>query len=157
MVPVLINTTTQLYYVFALRDKRPTSYQSQLVNLNCITMAGMYVSLLQMIWLNTHSGILDVFHNASAGFFTKMAPNTLVQVATSVAAPLVALTAPLSFAACVVYDLFGVAVGQHTFASQATIGYGGGGGEGWARWVAGLGVGMLGIIGARAYNGAQWL
>jgi len=86
-----------------------------------------------------------------------LAPSNLIQIATSIVAPLVALTTPLSFAACIAYDLFGIAVGQHTFASKATIGYGGGGGEGWARWVAGLGVGTVGIIAARAYNGAQWL
>lgn len=40
-IPVLINTLTQTYYVFALRNKRPQTYQSKLTNVIAITFAGM--------------------------------------------------------------------------------------------------------------------
>ena len=86
-----------------------------------------------------------------------MAPDTLVKIVTCIAAPLTALISPLAFSACIAYDLFGVAVGQHQLAEKAVVGFGGGGGEGWARLVGGLGVGVLGIVGARAISGGQWL
>jgi hypothetical protein len=47
LVPVLINTLTQTYYVFALRNPSPSTYQSQLTNLVNITFAGMHVSHLR--------------------------------------------------------------------------------------------------------------
>lgn len=60
--------------------------------------------------------------------------------------------------ACVAYDLFGVAIGQHQLAAKAIGGFGGGGGgEGWARLLGGLGVGVAAITGFRALNGGQWL
>jgi len=44
-VPVAINTLTQLYYVFALRNSSTPTYQSKLTNIVNITFAGVYVSL----------------------------------------------------------------------------------------------------------------
>ena len=113
--------------------------------------------------------MLDLFHNTTAAYFPATAPNLLVKIATSIAAPLAALVSPLLFSSCIAYDLFGVAIGQHQLAQKAVGqaaaehglrmlgGYGGGGGEDWARLLGGLGIGVLGIVGARAYNGAQWL
>jgi hypothetical protein len=103
------------------------------------------------------SGILDIFHNTTAAYFPHIAPNLLTQIATVVAAPLSALSTPLLFGACIAYDLFGVAVGQHQLARKALGAYGGGGGEGWARLMGGLGLGVAGIVGFRAINGARWL
>jgi len=40
-VPVAINTLTQLYYVFALRNSATPTYQSKLTNIVNITFAGM--------------------------------------------------------------------------------------------------------------------
>ena len=40
-VPVAINTLTQLYYVFALRNSSTPTYQSKLTNIVNITFAGM--------------------------------------------------------------------------------------------------------------------
>ncbi|WWD19176.1 hypothetical protein CI109_103634 [Kwoniella shandongensis] len=142
-VLVLINTLTQLYYTFYLRNKSPKTYQAKLTNIINITFAGI--------------GVLDMFHNTAAAYFPGMPPNTLVQIATALAAPLTALTTPLAFGACIAYDLFGVAVGQHQLAQKAVLGLGGGGGENWAKLLGGLGVGVVGIIGARAYNGARWV
>ena len=101
--------------------------------------------------------MLDLFHNTSAGWYTGVAPNTLVKIATSLAAPLTALVSPLLFGACVAYDLFIVALGQHQLAAKALNGLGGGGGEGWARLLGGVGLGTVAVIGARAYNGARWV
>ena len=86
-----------------------------------------------------------------------IAPNNLVRIATAIAAPLTALTSPLLFGACIAYDIVGVAVGQHQLAQKVAVGVGGGGGEGWARQLGGLGLGVAGIVGARAYAGGQWL
>lgn len=103
------------------------------------------------------SGVLDVFHNTSVAWYTGVPPNTLVKALTAAAAPLSALTTPLLFGACIAYDLFGIAVGQHQLAQKAFDGLGGGGGEGWARLVGGLGLGVAAIVGARAYQGARWV
>ncbi|GFZ50812.1 hypothetical protein JCM24511_08570 [Saitozyma sp. JCM 24511] len=142
-VPVVINTLTQLYYMLFLRDPSPRSYQSMLTNAVNITFTGI--------------GVLDIFHNTTAAYFPHIAPNLLTQIATVVAAPLSALSTPLLFGACIAYDLFGVAVGQHQLAQKALGAYGGGGGEGWARLLGGLGLGVAGIVGFRAINGARWL
>jgi hypothetical protein len=107
------------------------------------------------------SGVLDLFHNTAAAYFPGVAPNTLTTIATVVAAPLTALVSPLLFGACIAYDLFGVAIGQHQIAQKALgaalKGAGGGGGEGWARLVGAVGVGVSAIVGARAWGGAKWL
>lgn len=107
------------------------------------------------------SGVLDLFHNTAAAYFPGVAPNTLTQIATVVAAPLTALVSPLLFGACIAYDLFGVAIGQHQIAQKAIgaalTASGGGGGEGWARLVGAVGLGVSAIVGARAYGGAKWL
>ncbi|KAK4683506.1 hypothetical protein P7C73_g6745, partial [Tremellales sp. Uapishka_1] len=142
-VLVTINTLTQLYYVAVLRNKSPSTYQSKLTNTINITFAGV--------------GILDLFHNFTAAYFPGVAPNMLVQVGTIIAGPLAALTSPLLLGACVAYDFFGVALGQHQIAARTVIGTGGGGGEGWARLLGALGVGVSAIVGARAWNGGQWL
>lgn len=43
-VMVIINTLTQVYYVFALRNKNAQTYQAKLTNIINITFAGMCVS-----------------------------------------------------------------------------------------------------------------
>ncbi|ORY35715.1 hypothetical protein BCR39DRAFT_585327 [Naematelia encephala] len=141
---VIINTLTQVYYLVTLRDKQPGTYQSRLTNIINITFAGI--------------GILDLFHNTSAAYYTGVAPNTLVKVLTGIATPLSALASPLLFGACIAYDAFAIAVGQHQLAGKASLfGTGGGGGEGWARLMGGLGLGVTAIVGARAWAGARWL
>lgn len=40
-IPVFINTMTQVYYLFALRNKNPQTYQSKLTNIVNITFAGV--------------------------------------------------------------------------------------------------------------------
>jgi hypothetical protein len=105
--------------------------------------------------------MLDLVHNTAAAYYPGVVPNTLTQVATSIAAPLIALTSPLLFGACVAYDLFGLAVGQHQIANKVVgavvSGLQGGGVENWARLLGGLGVGVSAIVGARAYSGGRWL
>jgi hypothetical protein len=86
-----------------------------------------------------------------------MAPSLLVKVLTAVAAPLAALGSPLLMSANIAYDLFGLAVGQHQLAAKSLTGFGGGGGEDWAKLLGGLGVGVAAITAGRAYNGAKWL
>lgn len=142
-IPVTINTLTQLYYVFFLRNPQPVTYQSKLTNIINITFAGI--------------GVLDLFHNTSAGYFSGIPPSTLVKGLTTIAAPLTALASPLAFGACIAYDLFAVAVGQHQLATKALAGFGGGGGEGWARLLGATGLGVSALIGLRAYNGARWV
>lgn len=103
------------------------------------------------------SGILDLFHNTSAAYFPGLPPNFLTKIFTIAAAPLTALVSPLLFGACIAYDLFGIAIGQHQLAQKAIGGMGGGGGESWARLVGGLGFGVAAIVGARAWGGAKWV
>jgi len=40
-IPVMINTLTQIYYMVALRDPSPKTYQSKLTNIVNITFAGV--------------------------------------------------------------------------------------------------------------------
>ena len=107
----------------------------------------------------TSRGVLDLFHNTTAAYFPGIAPNTFTTIATVVSAPLTALVSPLLFGSCIAYDLFGVAIGQHQLAQKAlgSVTNGGGGGEGWARLLGALGLGVSAIVGTRAYNGAKWL
>ncbi|RXK42333.1 hypothetical protein M231_00323 [Tremella mesenterica] len=142
-IPVIINTLTQTYYVFFLRDKTPNTYQAKLTNIINITFAGI--------------GILDIFHNVTAAFFPRIPPTLLVKIATSIGGPLTALASPLLFGACMAYDLMGLAIGQHELASKALNGLGGGGGEGWARLLGGVGMATAAIVGLRGYGGAKWL
>lgn len=85
-----------------------------------------------------------------------MPPNLLTKIATLMAAPVAALGSPLLLGACIAYDLFAIAVGQHQLA-QKIGGMGGGGGEGWARLLGGLGLVTAVLVGARAWGGAKWL
>lgn len=105
--------------------------------------------------------MLDLVHNTAAAYYPGVVANTLTTVATTVVAPLVALTSPLLFGSCVAYDLFGLAIGQHQIAQKVVgsivTGLQGGGLENWARLLGGLGVGVSAIVGARAYSGAKWL
>ncbi|WWC90480.1 uncharacterized protein L201_005416 [Kwoniella dendrophila CBS 6074] len=142
-VLVTINTLSQLYYTFYLRDKKPNSYQSKLTNAIVITFAGV--------------GVLDQFHNTTAAYFPALPPNLLVKLTTPILSLLTAISSPLLFSSCIAYDLFGLAVGQHQLAQKALNGLGGGGGENWAKLLGGLGLGVVGIIGARAYGGARWV
>jgi len=105
------------------------------------------------------SGVLDLFHNTTAAYFPGVAPNAFTTVATVLSAPLTALVSPLLFGSCIAYDLFGVAIGQHQLAQKAlgSLTNGGGGGEGWARLLGALGLGVSAVVGTRAYNGAKWL
>ncbi|ORX38366.1 hypothetical protein BD324DRAFT_620582 [Kockovaella imperatae] len=142
-IPVIINTLTQVYYMLYLRDPAPNTYQAKLTNIINITFAGI--------------GILDIFHNTSVAWFEGVTPNALTTIGTMAAAPLTALFSPLLFGACIAYDLFGVAIGQHQLAQKALDGLGGGGGEGWAKLMGGLGLGVAAIVGARGWGGARWL
>jgi hypothetical protein len=64
---------------------------------------------------------------------------------------------PLLLGACIAYDLFGVAVGQHQLAQKALDGLGGGGGESWAKLLGAVGLVTAGVVGVRGWNGARWL
>jgi hypothetical protein len=50
-----------------------------------------------------------------------------------------------------------VALGQHQLAQKALNGLGGGGGEGWAKLLAGVGLVTAGIVGVRGVQGGKWL
>lgn len=101
--------------------------------------------------------MLDLFHNFSAEFYPGVRPNTIVQILTAISAPLTALASPLLFGACIAYDLFGVAVGQHQLAQKAIDGFGGGGGESWAKLLGAVGLVTAGVVGVRGWSGARWL
>ena len=101
--------------------------------------------------------MLDLFHNFSAEYYPGVQPNTIVKIFTALAGPLTALASPLLFGACIAYDLFGVAVGQHQLAQKALDGLGGGGGESWAKLLGAVGLVTAGVVGVRGWSGARWL
>ena len=96
---VLVNSLTQLFYVFArLAPMNTKSTGSVLTNIVSRTFAGI--------------GFLDILHNGSVAYF-KDAPATMtVKVATGLGFGIASAASDWIFGACMVYDLVALAVGQ---------------------------------------------
>jgi len=96
---VLINSLTQLYYIFArLPPMNTRSTSSVLTHIVSKTFAGI--------------GVLDFLHNGSVAFFDHQGPSTLIKVLTGVGFGVLASTSDWIFGGCLVYDLIALAVGQ---------------------------------------------
>lgn len=98
-VCVVINTMTQLYYMFTqLRPMDTRSTTSVLTNICCRTFAGI--------------GVLDMLHNGSVAYFKDMPPNLAVKVITGAIFGVLGSASDWIFGGCIVYDLVGLAAGQ---------------------------------------------
>ena len=118
---VVVNSLTQLYYVFArLQPMNTNSTSSILTNVVSRTFAGI--------------GILDLLHNGSVAYF-KDAPATLtVKVVTGLGFGILSAASDWIFGGCMVYDLVALAVGQS---------------GSWRNLLALYAVGAAGIVGAK--------
>ncbi|TVY15158.1 hypothetical protein LARI1_G007545 [Lachnellula arida] len=96
---VLINSLTQLYYIFGrLPPMNTRSTSSVLTHIVSKTFAGI--------------GVLDFLHNGSVAYFDHQGPSTAVKVLTGVGFGALATSSDWIFGGCIVYDLVALAVGQ---------------------------------------------
>lgn len=96
---VIINSLTQLYYVFGRLSPMSTRSTS---------------SILTHIVSKTYAGIgfLDLLHNGSIAYFDHQGPNITVKIITGIGFGLLASTSDWIFGGCLVYDLIALSVGQ---------------------------------------------
>ena len=122
-VCVLINSLSQLYYVFAKLEPMDTSSTTSiLTNVVAKTFAGI--------------GVLDLLQNGSVAYF-KDAPATMtVKVVTALVFGLASAAGDWIFGGCMVYDLVALAVGQS---------------GSWRNLLAAYAVGAAGIVGAKNF------
>ncbi|KAL2052191.1 hypothetical protein ABVK25_007633 [Lepraria finkii] len=96
---VVINSLTQLYYVFAkLRPMNTRSTTSVLTNVVSRTFAGI--------------GVLDLLHNGSVAYFKDVPATMTVKVVTALGFGLASAASDWILGACMVYDLLALAAGQ---------------------------------------------
>ena len=122
---VLINSFTQLYYIFTqLGPMNTSSTSSVLTHIVAKTFAGI--------------GVLDFLHNGSVAYFDGEAPSTAIKVLTGVGFGALASMSDWIFGGCLVYDLVALAVGQRIYTST-----------GWSNLLYVYAGGVAGIVGLR--------
>ncbi|KAI9729672.1 MAG: hypothetical protein M1818_008425 [Claussenomyces sp. TS43310] len=101
---VLINSFSQLYYIFRRLDPMNTaSTSSVLTHIVAKTFAGI--------------GVLDLVHNGSVAYFDHQQPSMPIKVLTGLGFGALASVSDWIFGGCLVYDLVGLAVGQRIYTS----------------------------------------
>ena len=122
---VLINTFTQLYYIFGrLSPMNSRSTSSVLTHIVSKTFAGI--------------GVLDFLHNGSVAYFDHQGPSTIVKVLTGVGFGALASASDWIFGGCLVYDLVALAVGQRGIGETS-----------WSNLLGVYAVGAAGIVAAK--------
>jgi hypothetical protein len=122
---VLVNSFTQLYYIFGrLLSMNTRSTSSVLTHIVSKTFAGI--------------GVLDLLHNGSVSYFDHQGPNTLVKVLTGVGFGALASMSDWIFGGCLAYDLVALAVGQRGI-----------GETGWSNLLGIYALGTAGIVTAK--------
>ena len=118
---VIVNSLTQLYYVFArLAPMNTNSTSSILTNIVSRTFAGI--------------GVLDLLHNGSVAYFKDAPPSMTVKVVTGLGFGILSAASDWIFGGCMVYDLVALACGQS---------------GSWRNLLAFYAVGAAGIVGAK--------
>ena len=118
---VLVNSFSQLFYVFAkLPPMNTNSTSSILTNIVSRTFAGI--------------GVLDFLHNGSVAYFKDVPATMTVKVVTGLGFGIASAASDWIFGFCMVYDLVALAVGQS---------------GGWRNLLAMYAVGAAGIVGAK--------
>ena len=123
---VVINSLTQLYYVFGkLPPMNTSSTSSILTTIVSKTFAGI--------------GVLDLLHNGSVAYF-KDAPATMtVRVLTALGFGLASAASDWIFGGCLVYDLVALAVGQSQIQNSGS----------WPKVLGAYAVGSAAIVAAK--------
>lgn len=118
---VIINSLSQLYYVFAkLKPMNTGSTTSVLTNIVSRTFAGI--------------GVLDLLHNGSVAYFKDVPATMTVKVVTALGFGVASAASDWIFGGCMVYDLVALAVGQS---------------GSWRNLLAAYAVGAGGIVAAK--------
>ena len=122
---VLINSFTQLYYIFGrLPPMNTRSTSSVLTHIVSKTFAGI--------------GVLDFLHNGSVAYFDHQGPSTAVKVLTGLGFGALATLSDWIFGGCLVYDLIALAVGQRGIGEAS-----------WSNLLGAYAVGAAGIVAAK--------
>lgn len=125
---VLINSFTQLYYIFGkLPPMNTSSTSSVLTHIVSKTFAGI--------------GVLDFLHNGSVAYFDGEGPSTAIKVLTGVGFGGLAMFSDWIFGGCLVYDLVALAVGQRMYTSTS-----------WSNLLGVYAAGTAAIVGLRNYT-----
>jgi len=122
---VLINSLTQLYYIFfRLGPMNTKSTSSALTHIVSKTFAGI--------------GVLDFLHNGSVAYFDHQGPSTAVKALTGVGFGSLASASDWIFGGCLVYDLIALSVGQRDIGENS-----------WSNLLGIYAVGAAGIVAAK--------
>ncbi|KAI9047377.1 hypothetical protein LZ554_008823 [Drepanopeziza brunnea f. sp. 'monogermtubi'] len=122
---VVINSLTQLYYIFGrLPPMNTRSTSSVLTHIVSKTFAGI--------------GVLDLLHNGSVAYFNHEGPGMAVKVVTGLGFATLASGSDWIFGGCLVYDLIALAVGQRGI-----------GETGWSNLLGVYAVATAGIVAAK--------
>ena len=118
---VIINSLSQLYYVFGkLPAMNTNSTSSILTHIVSKTFAGI--------------GVLDLLHNGSVAFAKDQPATTMVKALTAVGFGLASAAGDWIFGGCMVYDLIGLAIGQSSLD------------PGWSKTLGAYAVGSAAIV-----------
>jgi hypothetical protein len=122
---VIINSLTQLYYVFGrLPRMNRGSWDSILTHFVSTTFAGI--------------GVLDLLHNSSVAYAVNQAPSTAVKALTGLGFGALGLASEWVFGSCLVYDLVALSVGQRIY-----------GNTNWSNLLGAYAAGTAAVVGIR--------
>lgn len=126
---VIVNTVTQLWYVFTqLERMNMRSVGSVLTHVVAKTFAGI--------------GVLDVLHNSSVAYaLGNMEPSALVKILTGLGFAGMSAVSDWIFGGCLVYDLVGLSVGQSMYSKDSS----------WSTLLGAFAVASAAIVGLRNY------
>ncbi|KAK3708311.1 hypothetical protein LTR37_011576 [Vermiconidia calcicola] len=125
---VIVNTLTQLWYVFTqLEPMNTKNWSSILTHVVSKSFAGI--------------GVLDLLHNTSVAYFKDEVPSTLVKVGTGLAFAAMSSVSDWILGGCLAYDLVGLSVGQAAYTSDSS----------WSGLLGAYAVGSAAIVGMRNY------
>jgi len=119
---VVINSLSQLYYVFGKLAPMNTNSTSVLTNVVSRTFAGI--------------GVLDLLHNGSVAYFKNSPATMTVRVVTGLGFGLASMASDWILGGCLVYDLVALAAGQS---------------GSWRTLLGAYAVGAAAIVGAKNY------
>lgn len=122
---VLVNSFTQLYYIFGRQPAMNTrSTSSVLTHIVSKTFAGI--------------GVLDLLHNGSVAYFDHQGPSLTVKILTGLGFGALASASDWIFGGCLVYDLIALSVGQRGIGETD-----------WSNLLGVYALGAAGIVAAR--------
>lgn len=122
---VLVNSFTQLYYIFGRQPPMNTrSTSSILTHIVSKTFAGI--------------GVLDFLHNGSVAYFDHQGPSLAVKILTGLGFGALASASDWIFGGCLVYDLVALSVGQRGIGETS-----------WSNLLGAYALGAAGIVAAK--------